>query len=128
MHIPVRQHKALRRAFSAVLLGIVAAAAIADDYLEKGGFTEEEKNSFSYVFLGAVTRLNTGDVDSAMVMLERCREIDPEASETYFFLADCYRQKGQDSLKVLMMRKFGLQNDIDEQLDRFVKKGGQYAD
>lgn len=30
--------------------------------------------------------------------------------------------------KVLMMRKFGLQNDIDEQLDRFVKKGGQYAD
>lgn len=105
MHIPVRQHNALRRAFSAVLLGIVAAAAIADDYLEKGGFTEEEKNSFSYVFLGAVTRLNTGDVDSAMVMLERCREIDPEASETYFFLADCYRQKGQDSLKVLMMRK-----------------------
>jgi hypothetical protein len=26
------------------------------------------------------------------------------------------------------MRKFGLQNDIDDQLDRFIKKGGQYAD
>lgn len=26
--------------------------------------------------------------------------------------------------KILLMRKYGLQNDLDEQLDRFVKKGG----
>ncbi|MCM1078633.1 MAG: hypothetical protein NC344_03385 [Bacteroidales bacterium] len=105
MNILLRQPYAFRRAFAAVLLGIVASVASADDYLEKGGFTDEEKNSYNYVFLGAVTRLNTGDIDSAMVLLERCREIDPKASATYFFLADCYRQKGQDSLKVVMMRK-----------------------
>ncbi len=95
----------MKRAFAAMLLGIVAMVTFADDYLEKGGFTEEEKNSYKYIFLGAVTRLNVGDTDSAMVLLERCREMNPEASETYFFLADCYRQKGQDSLKVVMMRK-----------------------
>ena len=27
--------------------------------------------------------------------------------------------------KVLLMRKYGLQNDLDEQLDRYVKKGGE---
>lgn len=60
---------------------------------------------YDYFFQGAMVKIAAGDYKGARDLLLHCQDINPEASETYFFLADCYDHMEQDSLKMAMMMR-----------------------
>lgn len=69
------------------------------------GLSRQDKMRYAYFFQGAMARLNANDEKGAMDLLLHCKDIDPLAAETYFFLADCYEHLGNDSMRVEMMVK-----------------------
>lgn len=80
-------------------MGITAEPVCARD--EGAG----KQSLYNFMFQTAIVSLNAGKTDDAYVLLKRCQEIDPEAAETYFYLADCYRSMGNDSMQVKMIRR-----------------------
>lgn len=60
---------------------------------------------YRYFFQGAITEKISKRYESAMELLRHCATIDPEAAETYFYMADCYDKLGKDSMQVVMLRK-----------------------
>lgn len=70
-----------------------------------GDLSRNDKARYTYFFQGAMAKLHTGDEQAAFDLLLHCKEIDPEASETYFFLADCYEHAGNDSMRVVMLNR-----------------------
>lgn len=81
----------------------VALPSRADDTLTVDTTTVEAR--YQYHFLKAVAKLTAGKTDTARVMLERCRDIMPEAAETYFYLAKCYSEESDDSMRVAMIER-----------------------
>ena len=76
-----------------------------------GGFllllvgTAHADSRYDYFFQGAMIKMNSGDYAAAMDLLLFCRELNPDAAETYFFLSDLYDRQGNDSLKMVMMKR-----------------------
>lgn len=60
---------------------------------------------YRHFFYGAMQKKIAGDTRSAIELLSHCATIDPEAAETYFYLAECYAQMDNDSMQVAMLRK-----------------------
>lgn len=60
---------------------------------------------YDYFFQGAMIKMSSGDNDAAMDLLLYCKELNPNAAETYFFLSDLYGSQGNDSLKIAMMNR-----------------------
>lgn len=60
---------------------------------------------YRYFFQGAMAERMAGRDTTAMELLRHCAVLDPQAAETYFYMADCYEQMGQDSLQMVMLRK-----------------------
>lgn len=89
----------MRKILSYILLFAVTLTVSAD------GLSRQDKVRYAYFFQGAMARLNANDERGAMDLLLHCKDIDPQAAETYFFLADCYEHLGNDSMRVAMMVK-----------------------
>lgn len=69
------------------------------------GLSRQDKARYAYFFQGAISRLNLSDEAGAFDLLMHCKEIDPDAAETYYYLSDCYEHLGNDSLRVAMLIK-----------------------
>ena len=69
------------------------------------GLSRQDKARYAYFFQGAISRLNVSDEAGAFDLLMHCKEIDPDAAETYYYLSDCYEHLGNDSLRVAMLIK-----------------------
>lgn len=82
-----------------LLLAAVCSMAAA------GGLSHNDRMRYTYFFQGAMAKLHTGDEKAAFDLLLHCKEINPEASETYFFLADCYEHAGNDSMRIVMLNR-----------------------
>lgn len=67
--------------------------------------SSQEKARYTYFFQGAMAKLHTGNEMAAFDLLLHCKDIDPDASETYFFLADCYEHLGNDSMRIVMLNR-----------------------
>lgn len=70
-----------------------------------GELSRQAKDRYTYFFQGAISKFCMEDYQAAYDLLQHCREIDPEAAETYLYLADCYKRMGNDSLHVQMLVK-----------------------
>lgn len=92
VHIMALKRYTLHIAVMVLMLSNMAGSARAD-------------SRYDYFFQGAMVRISAGDYSGARDLLLHCRDINPEASETYFFLADCYESAGQDSLKMVMLTR-----------------------
>ena len=91
-------------AIAMVAAGLLTAVpAHADDTLTVDTTTVAAR--YQYHFLNAVAQLAAGRRDTARVMLARCRDIMPDAAETYFYLAKCYSPESDDSMRVAMIEK-----------------------
>lgn len=90
VHIMALKRYTLHIAVMVLMLSNMAGSARAD-------------SRYDYFFQGAMVRISAGDYSGARDLLLHCRDINPQASETYFFLADCYENAGQDSLKMAML-------------------------
>lgn len=80
-----------------------------------GELSRQDKARYVYYFQGAVTKLSTGDERAALDLLLYCKEINPDAAETYFYLADCYEHMGNDSLRMEMLltaSRLSPENDV----------------
>lgn len=89
----------MNKIFAVIFLLAVTLTVCAD------GLSRQDKARYAYFFQGAMTRLSINDEQGAMDLLLHCKDIDPQAAETYFFLADCYEHLGNDSMRVAMMVK-----------------------
>lgn len=92
VHIMALKRYILHIAIAVLMLSGMAGSARAD-------------SRYDYFFQGAMVRISAGDYSGARDLLLHCRDINPEASEAYFFLADCYEHAGQDSLKMAMLTR-----------------------
>lgn len=92
VHIMALKRYTLYIAVMVLMLSNMAGSARAD-------------SRYDYFFQGAMVRISAGDYSGARDLLLHCRDINPQASETYFFLADCYENAGQDSLKMVMLTR-----------------------
>lgn len=90
VHIMALKRYILHIAVMVLIMSNMAGSARAD-------------SRYDYFFQGAMVRISAGDYSGARDLLLHCRDINPQASETYFFLADCYENAGQDSLKMVML-------------------------
>lgn len=90
VHIMALKRYILHIAVMVLIMSNMAGSARAD-------------SRYDYFFQGAMVRISAGDYPGARDLLLHCRDINPQASETYFFLADCYENAGQDSLKMVML-------------------------
>lgn len=90
VHIMALKRYILHIAVMVLIMSNMAGSARAD-------------SRYDYFFQGAMVRISAGDYSGARDLLLHCRDISPQASETYFFLADCYENAGQDSLKMVML-------------------------
>lgn len=92
VHIMALKRYILHIAVMVLIMSNMAGSARAD-------------SRYDYFFQGAMVRISAGDYSGARDLLLHCRDINPQASETYFFLADCYENAGQDSLKMVMLTR-----------------------
>lgn len=92
VHIMALKRYILHIAVMVLIMSNMAGSARAD-------------SRYDYFFQGAMVRISAGDYPGARDLLLHCRDINPQASETYFFLADCYENAGQDSLKMAMLTR-----------------------
>lgn len=92
VHIMALKRYILHIAVMVLIMSNMAGSARAD-------------SRYDYFFQGAMVRISAGDYPGARDLLLHCRDINPQASETYFFLADCYENAGQDSLKMVMLTR-----------------------
>lgn len=58
---------------------------------------------YDYFFQGAMVKMSAGDYEGARDLLIHCKEINPDAAEAYFFLANCYENLENDSLSMEML-------------------------
>lgn len=87
------------------LICIFFAHFIAFSAICAEGLSRQDKTRYAYFFQGAISRLNVSDEAGALDLLMHCKEIDPNAAETYFYLSDCYEHLGNDSLRIAMLIK-----------------------
>lgn len=85
------------------LFGFLSARAGGQVVL--GELSRQDKARYAYFFQGAITRLSVSDEQGALDLLLHCKDIDPMAAETYFYLADCYEHNGNDSMRVAMLTR-----------------------
>ena len=52
--------------------------------------SEEDRQRYDLFFLDAMIERQKGNLDAAFDLLSHCIEINPEASEAYFFIAQYY--------------------------------------
>lgn len=60
---------------------------------------------YDYFYQGALIEKSCGNDSAAAVLLQHCIEIDPDAAEAYYALADSYDVMHEDSLQILMLLK-----------------------
>lgn len=72
---------------------------------KSGELSRQSKARYAYFFQGAIAKLSTSDEQGALDLLLHCKEINPMAAETYFYLADCYEHNGNDSMRVAMLTR-----------------------
>lgn len=100
-----------------LLLGVAATPAHAKKKNKKKAVTEQKAVKptrtlpaetlarYRYFFQAAMGERMAGRDTTAMELLRHCATLDPQAAETYFYMADCYNEMGQDSLQIEMLRK-----------------------
>ena len=55
------------------------------------------QREYDLLFMEAMVQRQKGQSDAAFDLLNRCRELNPQASETYFFLAQYYSHMKQQA-------------------------------
>ena len=51
---------------------------------------------YDLLFMEAMVQRQKGNADAAFDLLDRCRQLNPEASETYYFMGQYYTNMGKD--------------------------------
>ena len=57
---------------------------------------QDTARSYDLLFMEAMVQRQKGHADAAFSLLDRCRQLQPQASEAYFFLAQYYSNMGND--------------------------------
>lgn len=67
--------------------------------------TESAGSRYDYIFLEAMVERERGNDAAAFEMLSRCLEINPDASETYYYLAHYYLRMRQNGKALELFKK-----------------------
>ena len=61
---------------------------------------QQTSRQYDLLFMEAMVQRQKGHADASFDLLERCRQLKPEASETYYFIAQYYSHIGKDSMAI----------------------------
>ena len=65
----------------------------------------EDARRYDMLFMEAMVQRESGNSDAAFDLLSRCREINPQASEVYYFMAQYYAQMRMSAKALAFFRK-----------------------